>query len=253
MAKGIRPQGKKLSQGYVVFETDAIVAIATGFVKPSKNAKTGPMIQIWILVKEEDPIAAVRSGNDHKVCFTCPYRNQEILVHPYKRKPEITQVKVERKCYVGLEKAPLAVWKCWRAGGYPTLTDYSVFRGRPVRFGAYGEPTKIPFTIVKAIAQEAKLPHPVTGKPGLFTGYTHTWRNPLFQPYKEFFMASTSDADYAEAKSAGWRAFAVSETALQGAITCPASKEAGQRTQCFKCGLCAGNSRPAKNITIMAH
>ena len=240
MAKGY---GQKLSQGYVVFETDQIVAIATGFIKPSKNAKTGPMIQIWILVKDEDPISAVRSGNDSKVCFTCPYRNQEILIHPYKRKPEITQVKVERKCYVGLEKAPLAVWKCYRNGGYPTLTDYSVFSGRAVRFGAYGEPTKIPFAIVKAIAAQAKL----------FTGYTHTWRNPLFSAYKEFFMASTSDADYQEACDAGWRTFAVTETALQGAITCPASKEAGQRTTCAKCGLCAGTSKQAKNIMIKAH
>ena len=37
--------------GYILFETPAIVAIATGFARKSENAKTGPMVQIWFLVK----------------------------------------------------------------------------------------------------------------------------------------------------------------------------------------------------------
>jgi len=34
------------SNGYVIFETAFIVAIATGFKRPSANIKTGEMIQI---------------------------------------------------------------------------------------------------------------------------------------------------------------------------------------------------------------
>jgi hypothetical protein len=36
-------------------------------------------------------------------------------------------------------------------------------------------------------------------------------------------------------------------------ILCPASKEAGYKTSCDKCGLCAGASIAAKSIAIVAH
>jgi hypothetical protein len=36
-------------------------------------------------------------------------------------------------------------------------------------------------------------------------------------------------------------------------ILCPASKEAGFKTTCHKCGLCGGASVKAKSIAIVAH
>ena len=62
-----------------------------------------------------------------------------------------------------------------------------------------------------------------------------------------------------EAKKAGWRTFRVAEKftgediVLPGEILCPASEEAGKRTTCDKCGLCAGLSRKAKDIMIPVH
>ena len=60
-----------------------------------------------------------------------------------------------------------------------------------------------------------------------------------------------------DAWNAGQRTFrvidAVASLDKQNEILCPASDEAGNRTTCLKCGLCAGASKKAKNIAIVAH
>jgi hypothetical protein len=68
--------------------------------------------------------------------------------------------------------------------------------------------------------------------------------------FKRILMASVdSPAEYAEATEAGWRCYRVrtDDTILPGEIECP---EAQGLTKCADCLLCAGNSRPAKSITI---
>lgn len=62
------------TNSFILFEDAVRVVIATGFTTKSKNVKTGNMIQIWILVKAENPIEASKSGNDSLVCGTCPLR-----------------------------------------------------------------------------------------------------------------------------------------------------------------------------------
>src|ERR1044072_7826307 len=86
----------------------------------------------------------------------------------------------QRTCYVNVGQAPLRIWRSYNEGSYPKLTDFSVFEGRRIRFGSYGDPVFIPFDVLKAIA------HHSAG----WTGYTHQWRNPLFAAYREFIMAS---------------------------------------------------------------
>jgi hypothetical protein len=58
------------------------------------------------------------------------------------------------------------------------------------------------------------------------------------------------------AKDMGMRYFRVQigyNAPLQGEVNCPASKEAGQKTTCNSCRLCAGTSIKAKNIVIADH
>ena len=62
----------KAPNGYVIYEDSVRVAIATGFRRPSVNAKTGPMLQVWILIKKENPLAAYQSGADVDICGRCP-------------------------------------------------------------------------------------------------------------------------------------------------------------------------------------
>src|SRR5687767_8863532 len=40
----------------------------------TSNRKTGPMVQIWILTRDVDPIAAVKSGADSAICGDCKFR-----------------------------------------------------------------------------------------------------------------------------------------------------------------------------------
>jgi hypothetical protein len=222
-------------RGYVLFETAWLVAIATGFNRKSVNRKTGPMVQIWILPRQLDPVQAQKLGKDKVVCGDCPLR-------PANVKPG------DARCYVNTGHAPVAIWNAYHRGSYPRLESTDVFQGQAVRFGAYGDPTKLPLSLVQDIA----------AKSSRWTGYTHQWHSPLLQGYKPYFMASADDVEnQIEATKAGWRTFRVapkgSTFRLRDEISCPASKESGQKTTCAKCSLCAGTSKPAKSIVIQAH
>ena len=230
-----RQKPKPRVTGYLLLETESVVIIAT--VK-SRNRKIGNMVQIWILNRTESPLQSIKSGSDANVCLDCPLRG-------FKGKKRI--------CYVDIGRAPSQIWAKYQRGGYPLLaeSEYArVFGGRAVRFGAYGEPVLIPLPMVSTIASLAKKR----------TGYTHQWRKPEFQAYRAFLMASCdSPADYARAHDMGWRTFrgrAAGEPMLAGEISCPASDEAGKRTQCDRCGLCDGSrgaSDARKNIVILIH
>lgn len=105
------------TNGYVLHETQRIVVIATGFENPSENIKTGDMIQIWILLKSMSPVDGVKSGADKLICGGCSLRRN---------------YDGERSCYVNVGQAPLGIWRAWRNGAYPLLTEYAVFNGRAV-------------------------------------------------------------------------------------------------------------------------
>lgn len=228
-------QGRTSANGYVIFETAFIVAIATGFRRKSANVKTGDMIQIWILNRNLHPVIAQQLGKDKVVCGDCPLRPANAAAG-------------EARCYVQTDRAPAAVWRAYQAGRYPALPSADVFAGRAVRFGAYGDPAKLPLALLAEIASKASR----------WTGYTHQWSNPLSAGYRPYLMASADDVEaQLQATAAGWRTFRVapagSSFRLADEISCPASKEAGSRTTCAKCALCRGASVRAKNVVIQAH
>lgn len=208
-----------------------IVAIATGFPgNLSKNAKTGPMVQTWILAAEEEPHLAAKSGADESVCGDCKLRPLNLGV-----------------CYVTLFQGPLSIYRTWKRGGYPSF-DAQVFHGLPVRFGAYGDPAAVPFEIWDAIGFQASMT----------TGYTHAWRycDPL---HKHYCMASCdNEEDALDARGRGWRTFRVTtspgDKSLSNEVICPASEEGGHKLQCIDCGACNGvQARRKSHIVIHAH
>lgn len=224
-----------MSSGYILHETELVAIIAT---LESENAKTGNMIQIWILNREYSPIESVKNGTDANVCFNCAHRGKQGFS--------------DRTCYVNVAQGPNAVWRAYVAGNYRKLAraEYAlVFANRSVRFGAYGDPVLIPLSILRSIAAIANG----------HTGYTHQWRKPEYQAYRAYLMASCdSIADYATAKRMGWRTFRVrtaQDAILAREISCPASDEAGKLTQCIRCRLCSGSKAgdPRKDITIVVH
>lgn len=213
--------------GYILHETGSRVVIAT---MESDNVKTGNMVQIWILNRSIHPVEAVKTGDDAVVCGDCQHRGTS--------------------CYVQIGRAPAGVWKAYQRGAYSHLNkrDYkTVFAGRAVRFGAYGDPAFMPIGVIRAIADVADG----------HTGYTHQWRKA--SKLRNYVMASCdSPRDMWEAREAGWRTFrvATNTSKLQGEILCPASEEAGKRTTCIDCQLCDGKfdaTDRRANIMIPVH
>lgn len=212
-----------LYEGPSMMNGEPIVAIATGLTSPSTNRKTGPMIQTWILAQDEAPHLAVKSGNDAAVCGDCPARG--------------------KWCYVTTFQGPRSIWETWKRGGYPAF-DVGAYTGKPVRFGAYGDPAAVPFEVWDAIGFQASM----------VTGYTHAWRycDPL---HKHYCMASCDTEEEAlEARERGWRTFRLGTKSLSNEVICPASEEAGNKLQCIDCGACNGTSQGRKShIVIQAH
>ena len=220
-----------MSNGFILHEDSSRVVIATGFSKPSDNRKTGDMIQIWILCKAVDPVTAIKTGLDRIICGNCRHRGHEVD----------GVFGVERTCYVNQGQAPLQIWNSWKAGNYATLRSLEVFTGRKVRFGAYGDPTHMPLSLALAIA----------GVASGHTGYTHQWRKPSLQGWRQILMASVdSIAELVIARSMGWSTFRVGSEATAGEQLCASDREG---TPCAECLLCAGVRGGLQSVHIPPH
>ena len=212
--------------GYVLWSNPRVVAIATGFGRKSKNRKTGDMVQVWIIRRDLMPTNALLSGKDRLICGDCPLRG-------FKGK--------ERTCYVNVVQAPQSIYKAYKRGRYPKLTDNTVFKGRMVRLGAYGDPAFVPVGVWRHVLEHAKG----------WTGYTHQWRKDWAGGLKGIVMASCDSlGDQYDAQAVGWRTFRVrsDDEIASDEIQCPEA-----RVSCEECGLCCGNHRKARNISIKAH
>ena len=217
--------------GYVIHEgkigTLRFFVVAT---LESNNEKTGDMIQLWFLLTDANPVQAVKDGLDgQSICYGCPFASGN-------------------GCYVNVGQAPLAVWSAYHRGSYPFLNpcDYaSVFKGRKVRFGAYGNPSLLPLSIVKSIAEISDG----------WTGYFHDWRtNPYAKEYARYFMASTeTESSFRLASSLGLRTFHASPVQPQNTIECLSDSTSG-RVQCISCKLkCNGASSTNRSVWINPH
>lgn len=232
--------------GYIIYEGPSmldgkpIVVIATGFANKTENAKTGNMIQTWILRSDINPYVATHTGDDVSICGDCPHRG------------EIINGKNEgRSCYVKVFQAPNIVWKAYKRGDvYPKMDPVDLgwlFADKAVRFGSYGDPASVPFHIIDSIGSVAEFT----------TGYTHQWRT-IDNEYAKWVMASADSlSDRFMARAFGYRTFRVrgtSDPLGKNEVVCPASEEAGRKTNCAECKACGGTSAKAKaDIVIMAH
>jgi hypothetical protein len=244
-----KPTAKRQRIGVVLYHGPSlidgapIVVVATGLGRPSRNAKTGAMAQTFILRADQHPIDALQSGADVSVCGDCPLRG-------------LLGDGSGRGCYVNVGQSPSMVWHAWRRGAYrefSPMRDLPLFRRRPLRCGAYGEPVAAPFELWRVLTNAAPK----------WTGYTHQWRRPQFSQFKALLMASVeSEREALQAQRLGWRTFRsgspdspIGKPLVQlGELGCPAAPENGSRVTCAVCGLCAGaDHNSPKSVYIDAH
>jgi len=221
-----RPNGYTMWQGRSMLDGARIMAVATGLSRPSENRKTGAMIQVWIMRSDMAPHTAQKYGADASICGACPLRSNG--------------------CYVTTVHAPLAVFREYELGRYPSLSPAGVGhlsskRGLPLRIGAYGDPAAVPMDVWSRATQAAQE----------WTGYTHFWRD--YPGLRRWCIASVeSERDAKEAQALGWRTFRIRSqgaTVLFGEQECLYSK-AG--VPCSACKLCNGAGL-ASSITIEGH
>ena len=221
----------KLKNG-IIHETQKTIIIATGLDRASDNVKTGNMIQIWIMNRNVNPVEAVMTGEDAQtICKGCPFASGQ-------------------GCYVNVGQAPLSIWRAYHRGAYAKIEprDYArAFTGRKVRFGAYGNPSMIPLSIIKAIASTCAG----------WTGYFHDWQvmpKAKADAYARFFMVSTdTEKSRLHAESNDWRYFHVSPDKPENARECMADSHQMTCEQCLLCaGLGNGKARQ-KSIWINPH
>lgn len=231
--------GVVLYEGASMLDGKPIVVIANRIEDASTNEKTGNMVQTWIMRSDIKPTEALKSGDDSSVCGDCKHRPAN-----------------SGACYVRVFQAPLGVYKAFHRGRYARAgIDFDkallprLFAGKAFRMGSYGDPAAAPFPIWRLCTVNAAV----------VNGYTHQWRDERFQAFRLLCMASAdSPAEMAAAHAAGWRTFRVrsaEEPIFKGLeAVCPASKEAGFKTDCATCKSCGGNSAKAKvSMVIMAH
>ena len=239
--KAKKPIGIILWTGKSLLDGERIMLIATGmFANKTANRKTGNMIQTYIMRRDVHPMTARRMGDDCSICGDCKHREQST-------------------CYVNLCHGPINVYKAFHDGSYKYYEegDLELFKDKYLRIGSYGDPASIPFEVWDTLCSVSRG----------YTGYSHQWKN-CDQRLKSICMASVDSIDgyikeYELAKSMNWRTFrvfaddkgkSVYDVKLDKEFVCPASKEAGVKTDCEHCRACSGHSsKTTKDVIINLH
>jgi hypothetical protein len=195
----------------------------------SKNTKTGPMAQLWILREDVAPHSAQKNGEDYSVCGDCALRptNKDNRQQKY-------------GCYVKTYQGPRSAWEHNKNKPVKLKDACKKLKGIPLRLGAYGDPAAIPEKVIKALTSASKT----------WTGYTHQHNHTWLQPYCMASVETTLDA--LRLQKLGWRTFRQGEVNSKNEITCP---HITHSVQCIDCKLCDGsrNNDKRKNIVIPNH
>lgn len=230
--------------GYIAYEGPSLIdgapiVVIVNKLDGSDNAKTGAIVQSFIIRSDVAPTDALKTGADVSICGQCPHR------------PILAKQNGEAPCYVQVGKSVQSVYHAYKRGRYTRADAATIARalaGKVVRLGTYGDPAAAPVRMWAQITRYA------AGR----RGYTHQWDRSDFdaQAWAPLVMASADTIDEAaRANLLGMRVFRVSigVDVQAGEAMCPASAEAGRRATCAKCTLCSGASIQARDIVIADH
>ena len=230
--------------GFVAYEGPSLIdgspiVVIINKLDGSDNAKTGAIVQSFIIRSDVPPVKALKTGADASICGDCPHR------------PLLAKTNGQAPCYVNVGRSVRSVYEAYKRGRYTRADQATIAKaleGKIVRLGTYGDPAAAPVSMWAKITRYAASRR----------GYTHQWQNDGFDhaAWSPLVMASADSIDEAaQANLLGMRVFRVSIglDRQAGEVSCPASKEAGQKAQCSKCTLCAGTSVQARDIVIADH
>lgn len=220
------PLGAIWYEGPSLYDGKIIRLVINKLKGGGDNRKTG-MANVSALLKSGKPSQALREGWDYSVCGECKLRGTACYVNLGTMGFDSTADAIERGRY---ESDPEAAIKLLEEGE------------GPVRFGAYGNMSAVPFEVTESILE-------VVGHRG-WTMYVSDWKT-CDQRFRRFAMASCHTVEEAiEAHSMGWRFFlAVPDESLAEASEqlekakikwrpCPNSQNS--KITCAKCLECDG-------------
>lgn len=230
----------------VWLEDNNVFVIRKGKTSNKKISDGSDLVQTYTFSKDQWLLATTSKGFgmkkffalDNSNCMDCPYSGNQgeggCYTHKFNQ-------------YVGF----LSMLRSIKASDLTPLDAekfldaVAMSKNTYVRFGTYGEPSLLNYGLVKAMAYASKS----------WTGYTHQWKKVWALPYNKFFMASTHNKEETyKAKLKNYRSFIASTTGTEKAVTCPASAEAGFKSNCASCGLCSGElGKGNKDIKILEH
>lgn len=234
-----KPLGYIAYEGPSLIDGAPIVVIINKINNPSKNEKTGALVQSFIIRSDINPVEALQTGADESICGKCEHR------------PILARQTCAVPCYVQVAKSVLSVYNAYKRGRYvktDAATIAAALAGKIVRIGTYGDGAAAPVQMWNQITRYA------AGR----RGYTHQWDSAGFDvdAWAPLVMASADTIDQAaKANLLGMRVFRVSNgiDVQPGESVCPASAEAGRKSTCAKCTLCSGTSIKARDIVIADH
>ena len=220
--------------GYVLYEGPSlldgapIVVIAT---MKTNNAKTGDMVQTWVMRSDIEPHKALQTGEDSSVCGDCIHRPAN-----------------QGSCYVTVFQAPLSVYRAYHRGAYSHDTEAfkRVLQRRKLRIGAYGDGAAAPATMWLEYTQVA-MGH---------TGYTHQIAHTGFDKrmLQVAMVSADTEAQARELQARGIRYF---RTIREG-IDSPLERREveclsdSMDKSCADCLLCDGGTK-GQSVYINIH
>ena len=234
-----KPLGYIAYEGPSIIDGKQIVVIINKIDNGSDNAKTGAIVQSFIIRSDVNPVEALQTGADASICGNCEHR------------PLLARKTGKPPCYVNVGRSVRAVYEAYKRGRYVKANLETIalaLAGKALRIGTYGDPAAAPVStwqrVIRYVSSHA--------------GYTHQWDTLGFDhgAWNSLVMASADTIDQAAlANLYGMRVFRVSVGVDKQAneVTCPASAEGGKRATCADCMLCGGTSKKARDVVIADH
>ena len=240
----MKASSMKQPLGYIAYEgpsaiDGAPIVVIINKLNGSDNAKTGAIVQSFIIRSDVNPVAALKTGADYSICGYCEHR------------PITAKETGKPPCYVNVGRSVLAVYNAYKRGRYAKASLETIalaLAGKALRIGTYGDPAAAPVSMWQRVSRY------VTAR----AGYSHQWKETGFnhEAWAPLVMASADSIDDAAlANLYGMRSFRVSVgiDKQPGEVTCPASAEGGKKATCADCMLCGGTTKQARDVVIADH